>query len=436
MRLYATLLALDLFAILTGFVIANLIRFGDPFAKPGVTFIAAFVPIFTALAFSRQAYSIKVLQAPRQGILEAVRAFGLTACVLLFVLFYMKTTQEFSRAVFGAGSVLTVGLLVVSRHMFGRIIGELYNWNFLNEVLLVDGVTVHPSRGQIVVFAEELGLTPRANDPESFSRIGGLLANCDRVILACAPASRLAWSRTLKGVGIDVEVLTPELDHLGALQLRRSGDRAAVVVAFGPLALRDRMLKRTLDLAVTIPALIMCAPLLIAIAAAIKLTSPGPVFFRQMRVGQGNRVFEVLKFRSMRAEAADASGVRSAGKDDDRITPLGRILRGTSLDELPQLINVLMGDMSIVGPRPHALASTAGNALFWQIDERYWHRGAVKPGITGLAQVRGYRGATVRREDLTDRLHADLEYLSHWTIWRDIAIIVRTARVLAHPNAF
>ena len=145
-------------------------------------------------------------------------------------------------------------------------------------------------------------------------------------------------------------------------------------------------------------------------------------------------MFEMLKFRSMRV--ADADGARSASRDDDRITPLGRVIRRTSIDELPQLFNVLTGSMSIVGPRPHALGSRAEEKLFWDIDRRYWHRHATKPGLTGLAQVRGYRGATMVEDDLRNRLQADLEYLENWSIWRDVKILVATARVILHRNAF
>jgi lipopolysaccharide/colanic/teichoic acid biosynthesis glycosyltransferase len=106
------------------------------------------------------------------------------------------------------------------------------------------------------------------------------------------------------------------------------------------------------------------------------------------------------------------------------------------VDELPQLINVLLGSMSIVGPRPHALGSLAGDQLFWHVDERYWQRHALKPGITGLAQVRGHRGATHTREHLTSRLQADLEYMTGWSLWRDISIVLRTAKVLVHPDAY
>lgn len=176
--------------------------------------------------------------------------------------------------------------------------------------------------------------------------------------------------------------------------------------------------------------------MLALVALVIKLESPGPVFFRQNRVGRGNRLFQVLKFRSMRTDLCDADDNRSASRDDDRITRFGRIIRATGVDELPQLLNVLMGDMSLVGPRPHALGSLAGNRLFWQVDETYWLRHQLKPGITGLAQVRGYRGATVEATDLTDRLQSDMEYIQGWDIWRDVAILVNTLRVVAHKNAF
>ncbi|HEX8257196.1 MAG TPA: sugar transferase, partial [Allosphingosinicella sp.] len=203
-----------------------------------------------------------------------------------------------------------------------------------------------------------------------------------------------------------------------------------------PLGLRDRVAKRALDLAIALPATLLLLPLMLVVGIAIKLESAGPVFFSQPRVGRGNRIFHVLKFRSMRADTADSAGVRSTARGDDRITRIGAFIRRTSIDELPQLINVVLGDMSIVGPRPHALASTAEDQLFWAIDPRYWDRHAIKPGMTGLAQIRGYRGATSCLTDLTNRLQADLEYMSGWSMGRDLAIIFRTLRVMAHRNAF
>jgi lipopolysaccharide/colanic/teichoic acid biosynthesis glycosyltransferase len=207
-------------------------------------------------------------------------------------------------------------------------------------------------------------------------------------------------------------------------------------VASGPLDLRSRALKRAMDLSLTIPAIIFLSPLLVLVALSIKLESKGPVLFRQQRMGRGNRLFSVLKFRSMHVADSDTDGSQSVSRGDRRVTRVGRFIRATSIDELPQLFNVLHGDMSLVGPRPHALGSLAGVERFWEVDQRYWHRHSLKPGITGLAQVRGLRGATHEREDLVRRLQADLEYLNEWTLWRDIAIVAATVRVLVHPNAF
>lgn len=209
-----------------------------------------------------------------------------------------------------------------------------------------------------------------------------------------------------------------------------------MVVAEGPLGKFESALKRAFDLMVSIGAITLLAPVMIPVALAIKLTSPGPVLFIQTRIGQGNRLFKMYKFRSMRLDQTDQGGNRSASRDDDRITPIGRVIRMTSIDELPQLLNVLKGEMSIVGPRPHALGSRAEDKLFWEVDGRYWHRHAAKPGLTGLAQIRGFRGATERTSDLTNRLQADLEYLHNWSIWRDLYIILQTVRVLVHRNAY
>ena len=153
-------------------------------------------------------------------------------------------------------------------------------------------------------------------------------------------------------------------------------------------------------------------------------------------MGRGNRFFAIIKFRSMQREQQDRSGDRSTARDDRRITRIGRLIRATSIDELPQLINVIRGEMSLVGPRPHALGSQAGDKLFWEVDQRYWQRHTLKPGITGLAQVRGLRGATDLESDLVQRLQSDLEYLDGWTIWRDVAILAATLRVVVHEKAY
>jgi lipopolysaccharide/colanic/teichoic acid biosynthesis glycosyltransferase len=240
----------------------------------------------------------------------------------------------------------------------------------------------------------------------------------------------------LKGVGIDVEVLAMELERMRPLELRRYAGHPTLVVGSMPLGLADLLKKRIFDLAVTVSALLLLAPVFAIVAVAIKLDSEGPILFRQPRLGHGNRIFEMLKFRTMRSEESDAAGQVLTAREDNRVTTVGRFLRRTSLDELPQLINVLTGDMSLVGPRPHALHAKAGRDLYWEVHPGYWLRAAVKPGLTGLAQVRGYRGPTETGKHLIDRVDSDLEYLAGWTLSRDVAIIFQTLRVLVHPNAF
>ena len=144
----------------------------------------------------------------------------------------------------------------------------------------------------------------------------------------------------------------------------------------------------------------------------------------------------MLKFRTMRSHATDRDGALSTSRRDERVTKVGQFLRSTSLDELPQLFNVLKGEMSIVGPRPHAIECKVADEYFWSIEDHYFDRHGIKPGMTGLAQVRGFRGATWQRSDLTNRLKADLEYVDGWHLGRDLWIIARTLGVMVHPNAF
>jgi lipopolysaccharide/colanic/teichoic acid biosynthesis glycosyltransferase len=240
----------------------------------------------------------------------------------------------------------------------------------------------------------------------------------------------------LRGSDVGGEIILDRNLLQGAIAIGQCGEEDTLILSHGPLSLANRIQKRTFDLAVTIPLIFLLAPLFAVVAVLIKLESSGPVFFRQVRVGQGNRQFRIFKFRSMRVEVSDENGSRSTERDDDRITVVGAFIRRTSIDELPQLFNVVRGDMSLVGPRPHALGSLAGSSLFWEVTDRYWLRHALKPGMTGLAQIRGFRGSTDRPEDLTQRLRCDLEYLSSWSIWNDIFICLKTAGVLVHKNAY
>ncbi len=184
--------------------------------------------------------------------------------------------------------------------------------------------------------------------------------------------------------------------------------------------------KRLLDVAAAGLGLLVLAPLLIGIAIAIKITSPGPVFFRQKRYGYHNRRFWIYKFRTMYTHLGDHRGTCQTTADDPRITPLGRILRKSSLDELPQLINVFFGDMSLVGPRPHVPGMLAGGMLYEELTPYYFQRHTMRPGITGLAQVSGYRGETTVPLSAIERLDHDLHYIEQWSLRLDLTIITRT----------
>ncbi len=176
--------------------------------------------------------------------------------------------------------------------------------------------------------------------------------------------------------------------------------------------------------------LILASPLFLAIAIAIKLSSKGPVIFRQTRRGWNGSAFEILKFRTMRVEAAQSEGLEQAHRDDPRVTTVGWFLRRTSFDELPQLINVLRGDMSLVGPRPHAMGTRAEGRLFEESVEDYMRRYRVKPGMTGWAQVHGWRGETDSVGKLAMRVRYDIEYTENWSLWLDLYILMITPLAL------
>ncbi|AYV45600.1 exopolysaccharide biosynthesis protein [Caulobacter flavus] len=191
--------------------------------------------------------------------------------------------------------------------------------------------------------------------------------------------------------------------------------------------------KRFIDVVVAALALIFFAPVLLLAALWIKLESPGPVLFRQTRGGLNGRTFTIYKLRSMRCEE-NGDKVTQARRDDDRITKSGKLLRTTSIDELPQLLNVLKGDMSLVGPRPHAMAH---DAYYGALISTYNMRFQAKPGLTGLAQIRGLRGGTTDVEDMAARIKADIAYIDGWSLMSDIRILLLTVpHLLMAENAY
>ena len=241
----------------------------------------------------------------------------------------------------------------------------------------------------------------------------------------------------LSGGAIDICIMPREFLVLrDRYRVNYIGSLPVLSVWQQPVRDFDGILKTVQDWTLALVGLILLSPLLLLTALAIRLESRGPVLFKQKRLGFNNLEIEVLKFRSMYTDRQDVTGGERTRKGDPRVTRVGRIIRRTSIDELPQLFNVLQGDMSMVGPRPHAPGAKAADSLYWEVDQRYWARHCIKPGITGLAQIRGHRGNTEAHEDLILRLQSDLEYVTDWSIWRDIRIMVATAGVLVHHNAY
>ena len=202
-----------------------------------------------------------------------------------------------------------------------------------------------------------------------------------------------------------------------------------------PLTGINRIGKSIEDKVLSVLILLLISPILLAVAIAIKLDTPGPIFFRQKRAGWNGKTFSIWKFRSMQVlqEYADQNVLKQAHKNDPRITKVGAFIRKTSLDELPQLFNVLTGDMSLVGPRPHAVQHDEEYSA--RVDD-YYARHNIKPGITGLAQVRGYRGETKQIDQMTKRIESDIEYINNWSVGLDLTILLRTVTAFTGKDAY
>ncbi len=217
--------------------------------------------------------------------------------------------------------------------------------------------------------------------------------------------------------------------YIGRLPLLAMFDR--------PLMGWGLFLKNVFDRVIASVAIVVLAPVMLAAAIAIRLESKGPVLFKQKRYGFNNELIEVFKFRSMHANRCDAHATTLVSKGDPRVTRVGRLIRKTSLDELPQLFNVLTGQLSLVGPRPHATQAKAADTLYEQVVDGYFARHRVRPGITGWAQINGWRGETDTREKIEQRVKHDLDYIDHWSLMFDVSILARTPfALLKSENAY
>lgn len=433
--LYAASLLLDCIAVIAGFNFASFFREDKWLSAGELSLVVIAVPLFIMFSIAREAQSVETLENRSLGVRRSLGALLATAICLILINFGAKA-DTVSRLGFATAFIASAFALIASRGIIHMVFWKMLGGKATAQLLIVDGVAAIPEPFMDVIDVGPDGYWPDVNNPETLHVLSTMVQGYDRVVVACTDTHRRAWALFLRGSDVGGEIILDSDVLEGAVAIGQCARQDTLIQSLGPLSLYSRIQKRLFDLVLTIPLLILLSPLLVMIAIAIRLESPGAALFRQTRVGEGNRHFRIFKFRSMRTEQADAKGDKSTGRDDDRITRVGRILRRTSIDELPQLLNVLRGDMSLVGPRPHALGSRAGEAYFWEVTDHYWLRHAFKPGITGLAQIRGFRGSTERKEDLTGRLRCDMEYASNWSVWNDLMIMLKTVRVVIHKNAY
>ena len=263
----------------------------------------------------------------------------------------------------------------------------------------------------------------------------------DLIIVTLPPAAEeriLHLMKKLWVLPIDVRISA----HQSKLRLRPRaysyiGDVPFLAVFDKPLSDWGWAVKEIEDRLLAAIALVLLSPVMLVVACALKLTSKGPVLFKQKRYGFNNQLVEVYKFRSMFTELSDDKASQLVTRGDPRVTPVGRFIRKTSLDELPQLFNVLKGELSLVGPRPHATQAKAGTRIYNEVVEGYYARHRMKPGITGLAQIHGWRGETDTEEKLQRRVEFDIQYIDNWSIWMDLYILAMTPLSLLNTkNAY
>lgn len=430
------LIMADIGLIFAMFALTGQLYFGEFQSETTTANALAFSCLFIVIGQYSGLYSTRSMTQDWQAISKLATTQIISALLLTAAIFFTKSAEDFSRVSFGLGMLLVFPPLALVRVLFARWLRSSGRKDLESILIIDDGGPSIALEGARWISAAEMNIDLENPGPLTLDHIGALLRNTDRVIVSCPVHHRQLWAPVLRAAGVNGEVVSHGLQELGVSRIRIEEAFISLEVSKGPLTLPQRAVKRAMDLVIAGTALILLSPLFLVVAIAIKLDDGGPLLFKQDRVGRGNRFFPIIKFRTMKIEESDLDGTVSASREDNRITRVGAILRKTSIDELPQLLNVLGGSMSLVGPRPHATGSTAGEKLFWEIDRSYWLRHALKPGMTGLAQVRGYRGATEKEEDLLNRLFSDLEYVSNWNPLLDLQILARTAFVMIHRNAF
>ena len=393
---------------------------------------------YVAINVTRHDYALSAYLQSQGQARRALRAWCTAVLAALTIAFLTKTSSYFSRGmmvlVFATGAMATALVrLSFSRVLLGAVeSGRLAARSVfvVGDEASVRGFSDRPETmgpGLRVTAAAVIRADPahRTDDLALAAAAARVLRPHDILILApwsdCSLIGRCI--DTFKGLPAAVH-LGPDalLENFADMHVVRNGPLTCVRLVHTPLSPLQRATKRVFDIGVATGLLALLAPLFALVAVLIKADSSGPVFFQQTRYGYNREPFRIVKFRTM-TTLEDGAAVRQATRNDPRVTRIGRVLRRSNLDELPQLLNVIWGEMSLVGPRPHAMAH---DQQFDGEIVNYARRHNVRPGITGWAQVNGWRGETATPDKMAGRIAFDLEYVDNWSLWLDCKILVRT----------
>ncbi len=411
--------------------------------------------LFSAILMARRAYEPhKLMDFPLQ-LRETTKVWLLALLILSIAVFSLKVSETFSRG--ATLAFVSIGWLSIvgSRWGTARLLTQtLADGGFAQRSTILVADEDQLDRSRVVAEMGRYGYTSQRvykfrsslfYTDEGRSRLSqmiGEIIELSRVTKIDCVFILVSWIdfaaiqnalAPLRKLSLPVYLLP---DHNVSQILKRQfvnfGPTLAVELKRAPLNQTERICKRVLDCSLASLILILIAPFMVVVAALIKIDSSGPVFFMQTRNGFNGRPFRIFKFRTMSA-LEDGPCIRQATKNDPRVTNIGRVLRRTNVDELPQLFNVLAGDMSLVGPRPHA---SAHNSEYEQLIANYACRHHVKPGLTGWAQVNGFRGETRTVDLMQERVELDLWYIDNWSMWLDFKILVKTLCIGSQPTAY
>jgi Undecaprenyl-phosphate glucose phosphotransferase len=408
---------------------------------------AILAALAAALMKLKGLYTPDSLLTVRPQIMPILFIWSSVVLFLLSVSFTLKISEELSRGSILALAITAPVLILGQRFFLKRTMLAILQNGWLKRpkiVLIAQDPKAIPASDEMLRVYEVVGTYALPSTSEAIRRMLAKIVSAARGSNAVSEVHlAVDWNRwsDMKQVLAELRVLPVPVrliaDATARQILQYPQQKLGLVASFelqrGPLTAGERAAKRAFDMAVATVGLLAIAPFLLVVSLAVWIESPGPVLFRQARGGFNGRAFQILKFRTMRV-VEDGPMITQATSNDRRLTRIGRGLRRSSVDELPQLINVLRGDMSLVGPRPHALAH---DAQYSSLISNYPYRHHVKPGITGWAQVNGFRGETARVGLMKQRIDLDLWYVTNWSFWLDLRILFWTVlEVFRRRNAF